>query len=615
MRIEDGLVVALALATGGVLLAGLARALDSRPRLQRPPSRVGVAAARVPDAIEPPVADRSQTAPVVAEAEPGPPAETAASAQPLASAVPVPPAESLASTEPLAATERLAAEAGPSDAPASEVTELRGPAAAPVARVVELACSPTEAAVGSPDELDLIPLPASPPTEAAGPGEEPETRQMPMSPDSTSPTGGPAAAPSNDAEPAEMLTGAVAATPVPDLSACLRAYEAGDHAATESAALALARKRGPGKRAKRGDGDATPLEQVALWSALALCRRARGDEAGATAAFEAGARWAGAVATRRASSSAVGLAPTLGRDLLAAAEAMPDAAASRQAALRLASTWLGAAAAASPGDGDAAALAERAGNGFTAAVAVTVAERIADRDFGAAQETVERALAGVAVPEERRAELRDLPWTSITGEIGRLVGQALHGAGDPPTDDPIAGGSRASGGMAALTAAARVVAAIPPDALTSERHQDLARRLWWAHLQLGGELRVRGELDEAVAPLLRALELATGDPAREAEVREAVALVIEALAVRLGEEIRERLRLADLDGAMTASRRLGAVVDDALSRGLAPADLAGALARRQEVLLELAEGRPAGKVQKFKQKAYAVEKYKLSGPA
>jgi hypothetical protein len=53
------------------------------------------------------------------------------------------------------------------------------------------------------------------------------------------------------------------------------------------------------------------------------------------------------------------------------------------------------------------------------------------------------------------------------------------------------------------------------------------------------------------------------------------------------------MRADDLAGAMATSRRLSQIVDDALARGLSPADLAGALARRQAVMLDLAEGRPA----------------------
>jgi hypothetical protein len=69
--------------------------------------------------------------------------------------------------------------------------------------------------------------------------------------------------------------------------------------------------------------------------------------------------------------------------------------------------------------------------------------------------------------------------------------------------------------------------------------------------------------------------------------------VIDALVDGLARDTRERMRANDLAGAMAASRRLSQIVDDALARGLSPADLAGALARRQAVMLDLAEGRPA----------------------
>jgi hypothetical protein len=73
----------------------------------------------------------------------------------------------------------------------------------------------------------------------------------------------------------------------------------------------------------------------------------------------------------------------------------------------------------------------------------------------------------------------------------------------------------------------------------------------------------------------------------------ALAGVIDALVDGLARDTRERMRADDLAGAMATSRRLSQIVDDALARGLSPADLAGTLARRQAVMLALAEGRPA----------------------
>lgn len=46
-------------------------------------------------------------------------------------------------------------------------------------------------------------------------------------------------------------------------------------------------------------------------------------------------------------------------------------------------------------------------------------------------------------------------------------------------------------------------------------------------------------------------------------------------------------------GAMAQSRRLSEVVDEVLERGLSQGDLAGAIGRRQEILLQIAAAQTA----------------------
>jgi hypothetical protein len=101
-----------------------------------------------------------------------------------------------------------------------------------------------------------------------------------------------------------------------------------------------------------------------------------------------------------------------------------------------------------------------------------------------------------------------------------------------------------------------------------------------------------GDLAGAVTPLVRAMELAEADPPRHREACQALGELIEALVETLATETHERLRVGDLDAALASSRRLSELVDDALRRGLSPADLPRALGRRQDLMLQISEGRP-----------------------
>jgi hypothetical protein len=123
-----------------------------------------------------------------------------------------------------------------------------------------------------------------------------------------------------------------------------------------------------------------------------------------------------------------------------------------------------------------------------------------------------------------------------------------------------------------------------PDPLT--RCLDLCE----GYLKLGMERLDGGDPDGALEPLFRALLLGAGDAEREAEARRSLARAVDGLVDRLETESLERLREGDFTGAMADSRRLSEVVDGALERGLSQEDLAGALGRRQELLLQIAAG-------------------------
>jgi hypothetical protein len=218
-------------------------------------------------------------------------------------------------------------------------------------------------------------------------------------------------------------------------------------------------------------------------------------------------------------------------------------------------------------------------DGFDAATERRVAGLMACRDFAAAQRPIEEALASGLLADERTSAFRDLFWTSLTGEVGRLIGEALRAAEEDPPADP----------TAKLAEAQAVVDAVPAGALSAERSRDLARRLWWAQMKLGAQRMESGNFDGALDLLFRCLEAAEGDAEREAETRQALSRAVGGVVDQLGEGSLARLRDGDVAAALAGSRRLSELVDRALQGGLTQEDLAGAIGRRQEIMLQIAE--------------------------
>jgi hypothetical protein len=277
-----------------------------------------------------------------------------------------------------------------------------------------------------------------------------------------------------------------------------------------------------------------------------------------------------------------GIAAWLGRRLLASGEAAREGSELRMTALRLAVLWLDVAQRSAGASDDAPALAERSREAFCLAAEERVNGLIQTREFGGAHALIEEILGTSAVPPARQEVLRDLLWQTVTGEVGRLVGQALHATPDA--------GSEKDTALACLQSAEAVVAAAPAEIFTAERRQDLGRRLWWGYMKLSAQRVESGDVDGGLEPLYRALSLAEADAERQGETRQTLARAVEELVDRLGQEALARLREGDLAAAMAESRRLSEVLDSALERGLSQEDLVGAVGKRQEIMLQLAGG-------------------------
>jgi hypothetical protein len=589
VHIDDTLVYLLALVTVGVLMVGLAHALQGPPSSPAQRRRAMLASHRrsaglLIGTFAPPPAEKLadlSPSPVAHEAwesvKVAPVADppTAMPAEPitplelepaLASAVSEPlPADAAIPVEAVEAPVIAADASTAADAPAPEESLPLDAVPALVALTVEFA---------RPDAvvtLDALPEPVVAPEARS----EPETLAVVEAP--PEPVLAEVAAPV--AVAAVAAPAALDVSEIGNVAQCLRAFEAGAHAAVGEAAARLARTRSSAKRARKSVAPPAPGEQVALWAILGLSRRALGETAGARAAFDSAARWLADVELANLPAGIVDAAPVLGRHLLLAGEDAGATPEMRHLTLRLAAACLewGTAGGAAPED--VSALVARARDTFTAATEQRIVELIGRRDFTAAQRLVRETLGSPLVGDDRRDAFRDLVWTTLTAEVDRLVGEAREGR----RADPLKG----------LAAATAVVAAIPANLLSASRREDLARRVWAGHLKLGLARAEQGDLDGAMAPLVHAVETAGVDPDRQGEACAALARTVGTLVERLSAESLTELRDGDLDAALAASRRLSEVLDQALERGLSPEDLRPALERRQDVLLSIAEGRPA----------------------
>ena len=488
MRIEDGLVVFLALATGGVLLAGLAQALDGRRNLPRSRPR------------------------------PRPDGRPGGAASPL----PAPPTEVLPAAVPSGDEAPVSGEGAGREVARRDPRETGGSASA--------------VPVGSAPEL---PAPVGSPAGTEEPGEAVAGDRDAMAPrrggDET-----PAARAEPDATAVTMSASAVAATSEDT------ADDKAIAAPPATPPVAMLEDSPSADQTVAG----TPAELAPAASALTSSRVAR-----VAARFSPRV---GGSATELTATTSVTQSPS-------STAPAPDPAPSTASV---------ASARSSTGD-EADAPARRA----SAAASGLAAEEIARLRTSAQRP---RRPEGPVTPGAGRPERDDRVWTRLSTEIDRLIGRALDGDGEVADGDA---------SLRALSAAAAMLAAVPAEGSSPDRRRDLAGRLQSAYVELGNARRERGALEGALGPLSSAVELAAGDPERDREAREALARAVDALVDRLAENTRARIRAGDLGGAMTASRRLSQVVDDALARGLSPADLAGPLARRQAVMLELAEGR------------------------
>jgi len=199
------------------------------------------------------------------------------------------------------------------------------------------------------------------------------------------------------------------------------------------------------------------------------------------------------------------------------------------------------------------------------------------RDFVGAHHVIQEALGAGVLPPARESSFRDLLWTSVTGEIGRLTGQALNP--EVETEEQVA----------RLAEAESIIRDLPEDALTEVKGEDLVRRVWWGYMKLGTQRVEARDLDGALEPLYRALRLGEVDADRQQETRRLLLETLDGIVDRWSAGIRRLAADGNQAGARREATQLAELIDDAGRRGLAGDDLAAVTARRDEILALVAD--------------------------
>ncbi|OGK78634.1 MAG: hypothetical protein A2X52_09890 [Candidatus Rokubacteria bacterium GWC2_70_16] len=353
--------------------------------------------------------------------------------------------------------------------------------------------------------------------------------------------------------------------------ACMRLYQEGEYAQVLEAA-------GPALRSESEESSppATPCERAALWGLVGLAGQAVGDRDGARQAFEAGLACAPGPEGPAPSPRGMLLAVPIARHIVMGAETATGPSPDMTAGLSLACALVAAAAVAEPGDEGLRELGTRARNAAGALVERRAAALLDRRELAEASCVIQEALQSPDLPPGRRQALCDLLWTAVTGEVGRLTGQALEATGE------------VGEALLLLDRAEEAVRRVPQDALTPEQAEDLRRRLWWGHTKLGIERIEAGDPAGALPPLYRALGLREMDAERQTQARRALARALEAVAQRAQEDVEGLLAGGDRSGAETRGQALCRAIDEAFEQGLSQEELMTAIAKRQHVMALIA---------------------------
>jgi tetratricopeptide (TPR) repeat protein len=207
------------------------------------------------------------------------------------------------------------------------------------------------------------------------------------------------------------------------------------------------------------------------------------------------------------------------------------------------------------------------------------AELIQRQEYHAARRMLTEALTDADCPAALQRKFSELLSATHSGEVGQLTAEAIRRMQE----------GREAEALATLDRAEELLSTIADDGLPERRRQELERRLWWGYTKVGMRWLEAGMYEEALAPLLHALGFSTVGAGRLDEARRPLAQALESLVEARGPIIEQLAQKGDREAARAAGDKLRGWLRDAMERGVTRDELAGALAKSEQLFERLGE--------------------------
>ena len=414
---------------------------------------------------------------------------------------------------------------------------------------------PPAAALTLPVERPRIEVPPPPPDAAPAYGGE-ESRQI---------TEGRAEA----AEPAptDEMSGAIGEESERNpVGACAKLFVAGKYAELLVTAEPLL----------AGPPEATASYDVAaLWSLVTLSRDAMGDEPQAHAALAAAGRALPETVIDRHPPWLATMTLPIARGFLHLADRLPQTAAERIAAHRLAAFWLRSQLVAAPEDQAAQGLLQATRDALSEAYADVTTALVKSEQWTDARRIIGQGLESGDVAAPRGELLMEFLAASVRTVVERITAPIMRGAKDEAK--AVSGLERAEGIVSSLAGAE-----LPPRQWAS-----MTRRIWRGYATLGARRLKAGDVDGAAAALFRALGMKEIGRRRQRQVRETVVRMLEAMGDQKMDAVAALLANGDRAAAALHVEQLTALIQSAREGGVAQEELAVAATKAKVLTHQL----------------------------
>lgn len=323
------------------------------------------------------------------------------------------------------------------------------------------------------------------------------------------------------------------------------------------------------------DSTEPSFSHAALWALVGISRHALGDVEGTQGALAAAVRVAPAGVSEGCPERIVAMAAPAAQHILAATDGMSVVTSERVSLLRMAVLWLEWRIVASPATGEVSVLLDKAREALWDGYALAGHGLLRRRQFAEARSLVRQALESEDLPANRRGPLAELAAQGVVRQIGRLVATAR--ATEAPEADA----------LDALERAREVLAATSAESISPGRWHAANRRVWNGYTRLARRQIEGFDLEAAVRPLLRALQLRDLDLGLERKTRELLARTIERIADGAGETIGRLLKAGDRDAAMQRWQDVRGLIQKGRDQGLSHEELAQAFSRARQMLEQI----------------------------